>query len=68
MRQKIAELLEATLALVNYIEENQVFDKLADCGCGGLDSYRSDKFVELINSAKKAANELNDELLSTLSP
>jgi len=68
MREKIAELLEATVALVNYIEKNQVFDKLADCGCGYLDSYRSDKFVELINSAKKVANELNDELPSTSLP
>ncbi len=65
MREKIVEVLEATVALVTYIEENQVFDKMADCGCGYLDSYRSDKFDELIINAKKAANRLNDELQKT---
>lgn len=62
MREKIDELLEATVALVTYIEENQVLDKLANCGCGYLDSYRTDKFQELIINAKAAANKLREEL------
>jgi hypothetical protein len=33
MREKMIGPVEATEALVTYIEENQVFDKLADCGC-----------------------------------
>jgi hypothetical protein len=33
MREKIIGLVEATEALVTYIEENQVFDKLENCGC-----------------------------------
>ena len=32
-REKMIGLVEATEALVTYIEENLVFDELADCGC-----------------------------------
>jgi hypothetical protein len=60
MREKILGLVEATRALVTYIEETQVFDKLADCGCGYLDSYRSDKFQDLIMKARQAVQDLND--------
>ena len=62
MREKVARLVEATMALVSYIEENQVYDKLADCGCGYLDSYRTDGFEALINAARAAAAELGEEL------
>ncbi|MBM4284504.1 MAG: hypothetical protein FJ128_04535 [Deltaproteobacteria bacterium] len=55
-------LIRATRALIAYIEENQVFDKLADCGCGLYDQYRSDRFDEAINHARVAAQTLEEEL------
>jgi hypothetical protein len=62
MHDKIQDLLKATQALVGYIEEHHVFDKLADAGCGLYDTYRSDKFEEVVNTAKRVAGELEEEL------
>lgn len=62
MREKVNELIKVTQALVGYIEEHHVFDKLADAGCGLYDTYRSDKFEEAVNAAKQAARELEEEL------
>jgi hypothetical protein len=39
---------------MDYIDSANVFDKLADAGCGLYDEYRSDKFDELIKNVKKA--------------
>jgi len=58
MKEKVIRLKEATRALVAYIEENQVFDKTADCGCGGVDTFRSDPFEAVIRDAKEALKEL----------
>jgi HEPN domain-containing protein len=62
MRDKVQDLLKATQALVGYIEEHYVFDKLADAGCGLYDTYRSDKFEEVVNAAKRMAKEMEEEL------
>jgi HEPN domain-containing protein len=62
MRDKVQDLLKATQALVAYIEEHHVFDKLADAGCGLYDTYRSDDFEEVVFAAKKVTEELEEEL------
>lgn len=62
MRNKVQDLLKATQALVGYIEEHHVFDKLADAGCGLYDTYRSDKFEEVVNTAKQVAQQVEEEL------
>jgi hypothetical protein len=62
MQDKVLELLKATKALVAYIEEHYVFDKLSDAGCGLYDTYRSDQFEEVVFSAKRVASELEEEL------
>jgi len=51
-------LVTATTALMDYIESANVFDRLADAGCGLYDEYRSDKFEELLNNVKKALSDL----------
>jgi hypothetical protein len=68
MQEKIVELVAATMELTTYIEENQVFDKMADCGCGGVDTYRSDQFGELWKNARKLAGELSTLLRNSSSP
>lgn len=65
MREKVVKLREATMALVSYLEENQVYDKLADCGCGYLDSYRTQGFEALIHAARAAAPEVGEELAAS---
>lgn len=62
MKAQALQLLKATQALVDYIEGNQVYDKLADGGCGLYDTYRSDPFEEAIRRAKAAIRELEQVL------
>lgn len=58
MREQAAKLAQATRDLVSYIENNQVYDRLADCGCGLYDSYRTDAFEAVLVAAKTALQEL----------
>jgi len=56
------KLLETAKALVNYIDKEHVFDKAADMGCGGFDTYQSDTFYDLIADARKAVEEVENGL------
>ncbi len=58
MREQAAKLAQATRDLVSYIENNQVYDRLADCGCGLYDSYRTDAFEAVLTAAKTALQEV----------
>lgn len=58
MDAQVQQLVAAATTLMDYIDSANVFDKLADAGCGLYDEYRSDKFEELINNVKKALRAL----------
>jgi hypothetical protein len=62
MKEPATKLLKATQALLSYIDENHVYDKMADAGCGLYDTYRSDPFDEAINSARAAIKEMEKAL------
>uniref|UniRef100_A0A7V6A223 HEPN domain-containing protein n=1 Tax=Desulfobacca acetoxidans TaxID=60893 RepID=A0A7V6A223_9BACT len=62
MKEQAKNLVKATQALVAYIQENHVFDKLADGGCGLYDTYRSDPFDEALNNARSAVHEMEKAL------
>jgi hypothetical protein len=62
MKEQAQNLVKATQALVAYIQENHVYDKLADGGCGLYDTYRSDPFEEAINNAQAAVKEMEKAL------
>lgn len=62
MHGKIAKMLESTKALLAYINEEHVYDKMGDAGCGGVDPYQSEKFYQLIKNAERDCNELEVEL------
>ena len=62
MKEQARNLITATQALVAYIQENHVYDKLADGGCGLYDTYRSDPFDEAINQARDAAQAMEKAL------
>jgi hypothetical protein len=62
MKEQARNLVKATRALVAYIQDNHVFDKLADGGCGLYDTYRSDPFDEALNKARSAAQEMEKAL------
>ncbi len=64
MKEQVQMLVSATKALVAYIQDNHVYDKLADGGCGLYDTYRSDPFDEAINNARAAVEEM-EKLLNT---
>ena len=62
MKEQARHLVKATQALVAYIQDNHVFDKLADGGCGLYDTYRSDPFDEALNNARSAVQEMEKAL------
>jgi hypothetical protein len=62
MKEEARNLVTATQALVAYIQDNHVFDKLADGGCGLYDTYRSDPFDEALNNARLAVQEMEKAL------
>jgi hypothetical protein len=62
MKAEFLRLLEAAKALIVYIDNEHVFDKAADMGCGGFDTYQSDAFHDLILATKKAVEEAESGL------
>ena len=58
MSDELLELFQAAKDLVTYIDKEHVFDKAADMGCGGFDTYQSDAFYDLIAEARKAVGEV----------
>ncbi len=63
MNDQSIKFFEAAKELINYIDSEQVFDKSADMGCGGFDTYQSETFYELIQNAKKALNDFEASLV-----
>jgi len=57
MTDDFLKLFEASKALVSYIDKEYVFDKTASMGCGGIDTYQSDIFYDLIAEARKSISE-----------
>jgi hypothetical protein len=62
MKDEFSALFESAKALVTYIDKEDVFDKAADMGCGGFDTYQSDAFYDLIAEARKAIAKVENEL------
>jgi len=62
MKDEFLTMFEAAKALVTYIDKEHVFDKAADMGCGGFDTYQSDTFYDLIAEARKAVSELENTM------
>ena len=62
MQEQAQRLLKAAQVLVAYIDDNHVYDKMADAGCGLYDTYRSDPFDEAINNARAAIQEMEKVL------
>ena len=58
MSDELLALFQAAKDLVTYIDKEHVFDKAADMGCGGFDTYQSDAFYDLIAEARKAVSEV----------
>jgi len=59
---ELLRLLDATKALIAYIDGEYVFDKASDAGCGGFDTYRSDEFDALIENTRKAVINVENGL------
>ncbi len=62
MHDEFLKFYEAAKALITYVAAEQVFDKSASMGCGGLDTYQSETFYDLIAHAKKALTDFESTL------
>jgi len=60
MEDEFLTLLEASKALVTYIDKEYVFDKASAGGCSGMDYHLSDKFYDLIVNARKVINDVEN--------
>lgn len=56
------KLYEAARALVAYIDTEDVFDKIGDMGCGGVDHHQSETFYALIADARRAVGEFESKM------
>jgi hypothetical protein len=59
MNDESLKLYEAAKALVAYIDNEQVFDKVGDMGCGGVDMHQSETFYLLIKDTRRAVSEFD---------
>jgi hypothetical protein len=62
MNEKFLKFYDAAKALITYIDKEYVFDKSADLGCGGVDTYQSETFYDLIANAKKALSDFENSI------
>ena len=60
MEGKYLRLLEATKALINHINREQVFDKAVEMERGSLDTSRSQDFDTLVEKAREAVKNAED--------
>ena len=56
-------LFEASKALTTHIEKEHAFDKVNDMGPVGIETYKSDAFIEIIQSTNNAIQEAENGLL-----
>ena len=62
MNAESLKLYEAARALVTYIDREDVFDKVGDMGCGGVDMHQSETFYHLIADARTAVNKFENKM------
>jgi uncharacterized linocin/CFP29 family protein len=55
-------LLEAAKALATHVEKERAFDKVNDMGSVGIETYQSDAFIEIIQTANKAVEKVENGL------
>jgi hypothetical protein len=60
MDEKYLRLLEATKALLNYIDAEHVFDKGVQTGRGAFDTSRSQALDDLVEKAREAMKKAED--------
>jgi hypothetical protein len=60
MEEKYLRLLEATKALLDHIDRENVFDKAVQMGRGSLDTSRSLEFDDLVEKAREAVKKVEN--------
>jgi len=55
-------LFEAIKALATHVEKEHAFDKVNDMGSVGIETYQSEAFIEVIQKANKAVEEVENGL------
>ena len=67
MTEQSLKFYRSAKSLLRYINEEQVYDKMGDAGCGGVDPHQSEKFYNLIVAANAALRELEEAMPEELS-
>jgi hypothetical protein len=61
-REGCLRLSESVKALITHVEKERAFDKVNDMGSVGIETYQSDAFIEIIQKANKAVDEVANGL------
>ena len=61
MEDYFSALFKAAKVLVNYIDNEYVFDRAAAGGCSGMDFHLSDAFYDLIVDTREAIKDVENE-------
>ncbi len=61
-REASLRLLEAAKALATHVEKELAFDKVNDMGSVGIETYQSEAFIEVIQKANNAIQEVENGL------
>jgi hypothetical protein len=61
-REGCLRLSESVKALIAHVEKERAFDKVNDMGSVGIETYQSDAFIEIIQKANKAVEEVANGL------
>jgi hypothetical protein len=62
MNDEILELYKTAKALLTHIDSEDVFDKVGSMGCGGIDTFQSETFYNLIAEARKALSAFENKM------
>ncbi len=60
MQEGCSRLFEASKALATHIGKERAFDKVNDMGSVGVETYKSDMFIEIIQKVNKAVEEAEE--------
>ena len=62
IREGCARLFGSVKALTTHIDKERAFDKVNELGSVGIETYQSDAFIEIIQKANKAIQEVENRL------
>ena len=62
-KEKVLRLFDAAKALTTHVDKAHAFDKVNDMGSVGIETYQSEAFLEVIQKANNAIDDVEKKLI-----